>query len=190
MSGKAALVPVFETERLILKAVSESDIPAYERHFVDYEVIRHLSGAPWPYPDGGVKDYLDKEVFSRTADTQRWIWGLFLKSKPDELIGTIDLWRAGRPENRGFWLGRKFWGLGLMSEAVVPVTNHAFDVLGFETLIFNNALGNDRSRRIKEKTGARLLRTEPAKFVDPAYKEKEVWELTKQNWNSFKKSGL
>jgi hypothetical protein len=46
-------------------------------------------------------------------------------------------------------------------------------------LVFANAAGNERSRRIKEKTGARQLRAEPAKFVNPLYTEREIWEITK-----------
>jgi RimJ/RimL family protein N-acetyltransferase len=102
----------------------------------------------------------------------------------------VDLYREGKPENRGFWLGKKFWGHGLMTEAVIPITDYAFDTLGFETLYFDNALGNLRSRRVKEKTGARLIRTEPAKLVDPQYTEIEIWELTKQSWITFKKTCL
>jgi hypothetical protein len=50
--------------------------------------------------------------------------------------------------------------------------------LGFETLVFANAKGNSRSRRIKEKTGARLVRVEPRKYPNAAYREAEIWELT------------
>jgi RimJ/RimL family protein N-acetyltransferase len=57
--------------------------------------------------------------------------------------------------------------------------DYAFNVLGFETLFFSNSVGNKRSRRVKEKTGARLLRTEPAKFVNPSYTKLEIWELTR-----------
>jgi RimJ/RimL family protein N-acetyltransferase len=53
-------------------------------------------------------------------------------------------------------------------------------------LVFANAVGNERSHRIKEKTGARLLRTEPAKFVNPLYTEREIWEITKDEWNAFR----
>ena len=73
-----------------------------------------------------------------------------------------------------------------MTEAVVAVMDHAFDHLGFETLVFGNAVGNERSRRIKEKTGARWLRTEPAKFVNPRYTEREIWEITKDEWRAFR----
>lgn len=36
------LIPTLVTARLILRGLSEDDAGAYERHFVDYEVVRHL----------------------------------------------------------------------------------------------------------------------------------------------------
>jgi ribosomal-protein-alanine N-acetyltransferase len=178
-------VPTFETERLLLRAVALADAPAYQKHFVDYEVISQLASAvPWPYPENGAYEYLETIVLPNQGK-DRWLWGLFLKTSPNELIGAVDLWREGRPENRGFWLGRKFWGQGLMTEAVKPVMDYAFDHLGFEKLIFSNALGNTKSRRVKEKTGAVLIGTRRAAFVNPNYTEAETWELTKSAWTKF-----
>lgn len=180
-----SVLPTFETKRLILKEVSLADVPSYEKYFVDYEVIGHLSAAvPWPYPKNGVEEFL-KTVILPQQGKDRWLWGLYRKEKSDEVIGCVDLWREGRPENRGFWLGRPFWGNGYMTEAVEPVMNYAFNELGFEKLTFANAVGNSRSRRIKEKTGARLIDVRPAKFVNPSYTEHEVWELTKEDWTRF-----
>ena len=73
-----------------------------------------------------------------------------------------------------------------MTEAVHPVMDFAFGPAGFETLTFSNAMGNSRSGRIKEKTGARLLRIEPASYVDPTLTSREVWEITKQEWIAFR----
>lgn len=73
-----------------------------------------------------------------------------------------------------------------MTEAVNPVIEYAFTQLGFEKLIFANAVGNDRSRRVKEKTGAKYIENRPAKFVNSEYTEHEIWELTKENWFKFK----
>ena len=65
-----------ETDRLYLKAITEADIPAYEKHFVDYEVIRHLASAiPWPYPENGVQDFLAEHVFPRQGN-DKWVWGI------------------------------------------------------------------------------------------------------------------
>lgn len=99
-----------------------------------------------------------------------------------EAIGNVDLFRDSLVENRGFWLARRFWGLGYMTEATDAVTDYAFDVLGFQRLVLSNAVGNVRSRRIKEKAGAVFLRTEPANFVDPGYAAREVWVLTREVW--------
>lgn len=180
------ILPVFKTERLILREVKLSDIPSYKKNFVNYAVISQLSAAvPWPYPDDGVEWFLNNIVFP-SQGKDRWVWGLFLKEKPDEIIGTVDLWREGIPENRGFWLGEAFWGKGYMTEAVAPVMDYAFNNLGFEKLVFSNALGNNKSRRIKEKTGATFIGLRPASFVDPQLTQAETWELTKENWLRFR----
>src|ERR1700748_374006 len=156
-------LPIFETARLILKGVTTADAPSYTKYFVDYEVIRHLSAAvPWPYPENGVSDFIRDQIMPKQG-IDKWVWGIFLKDNQAELIGTVHLYREGTPENRGFWLGHPFWGKGYMTEAVEPVMNYAFDNLGFEKLIFSNAVGNNRSRRVKEKTGARWLYAAPRK---------------------------
>lgn len=69
-----------------------------------------------------------------------------------------------------------------MTEALKPITDYAFDVLGFESLTFSNAVGNLRSRRIKEKQGAQFLGIRPGRFVDPALTEQEVWRLESSQW--------
>jgi RimJ/RimL family protein N-acetyltransferase len=116
------------------------DASSYEKHFVDYRVIRTMSAAvPWPYPNDGVQDYLRNFVVP-IQGKDRWIWGIAEKDTPNEVIGSVDLWREGKPESRGFWLGYHYWGRGYMTEAVEPVMNYAFDRLGFEKLIFTNGL--------------------------------------------------
>lgn len=181
------ILPIFETNRLILKEVTKEDIPSYTKHFIDYEIIRHLSAkVPWPYPENGVSEFLNNFVFPRQGK-DRWTWGIFLKLNPSELIGVVDLWKVGIPENRGFWLSKKYWNQGIMTEAVTPITTYAFNQLGFEKLYFSNAKGNIKSRRIKEKTGAKFLKTIPSKLVDPTYTESEIWELSKLDWENTQK---
>jgi len=174
----------FNTERLLLRPITEDDIPAYETHFVDYEVIRHLSGKiPWPYPANGVHEWVTSHVLPQQGNN-RWFWGVFLLSNPEEMIGGVELWRPGTPEHRGFWLGRAHWGRGYMTEAVTRIMDFAFTEAGYDELVFSNAVGNKRSSRIKDKTGAKLVRTEPCEFVDPQYTLREIWVLSKEDWYS------
>ncbi len=168
------------TARLILRGVTLADAPAIQRNFDDYEIIRYLAAVvPWPYPPDGAHNFLNV-VLASQGDT-RWVWALFLKDAPEEAAGIVDL-RHGEGENRGFWLARRLWGQGLMTEACDAVTDYAFTALGFEKLTLCNAAGNTRSRRIKEKAGATFLHVEPASFVDPALTTHEVWELNRATW--------
>lgn len=179
-------LPEFETDRLYLRGVLLEDAESYEKNFANYEVIQHLSHqVPWPYPKGSVRGFLEDLILPEQG-IKRWLWVIFEKDKLDEVIGCVDLWRDGHPEHRGFWLAEQCWGKGYMTEAVNPVIDYAFSELGFEKMVFANAVGNARSRRIKEKTGATFIENRPAKFVNPDYKEHEIWELTKNNWLKFK----
>lgn len=59
-------LPTFQTDRLVLRPLTLADAPFYQRHFADYEVIRHLSAhVPWPYPNDGVRVYLQTVVFPK-----------------------------------------------------------------------------------------------------------------------------
>ena len=69
-----------------------------------------------------------------------------------------------------------------MAEALEPVMEYAFNSVGFESLIFANAVGNKQSRRIKEKTGGTFIGVKPAIFVDPGFQEQELWSLTRDEW--------
>ena len=178
--------PEFKTDRLFIRGVKLEDAESYEKNFANYDIIQHLSqDVPWPYPKDSVRVFLEKMILPKQG-TNKWFWVIFLKDKRDEVIGCIDLRRKGTHENRGFWLAKKHWGKGFMTEATIPIIDYAFEHLGFEKLIFANAVGNKRSRRVKEKTRATYIENRPAKFVNPEYTEQEIWELTKSNWNKFK----
>lgn len=97
------MLKTFHTDRLVLKELTLADDPAYTKGYVDYDVIRHMDRrVPWPYPDGGVKDFLETQVMPFQGETQ-WYWGIFLKESLEELIGCINL-RISETDNRGLWL--------------------------------------------------------------------------------------
>ena len=181
-----SVIPVLETERLILKAPTVEDAPAYYKYFADYEVIKTMGdGIPYPVPEGSLENFLKNNIIPRQGN-KFWFWGIFLKEKPDEMIGSIEIWDNEDPHNQGFWIGKKFWGKGLMTEAVSAVNTYAFNELAFEKIVNYNAKGNIGSSRINKKLGAKLTGTAPSKYLDPAYTEDEIWELTKENWIKFK----
>ena len=190
LSHGTNIPPTLTTQRLVLRPLVESDIPAIQRNFTDYELVRNLSSlVPWPYPADGASAWFHTHVVTNQG-RDRWIWAITLRDNATELIGVVELWRKGCPENRGFWLSRGHWGKGYMTEAVIPVTDLAFDTLGFEKLILSNAVGNPRSARVKEKCGAHKIGELAATFVDPNFTTSELWELTKESWRAYRRQHL
>jgi hypothetical protein len=77
-------IPVFETNRLILRGVNQEDIPSYQKHFIDYDIIGHLSSrVPRPFPENGIQEFLEREIFPNQRKTH-WLWGIFEKQNLNE----------------------------------------------------------------------------------------------------------
>jgi ribosomal-protein-alanine N-acetyltransferase len=174
-------LPKFLTERLILRSVTESDLEAWRHNLTDYDVLAHLTENPWCYR-------FDPQGLAEVQGKSISLWCIFLRENPEHLIGMIYLRHEASPTNRGFWLAKAYWGKGIMSEAVVPIMDYAFETLCLEKVILGNALGNAQSRRVKEKTGAVFVRVESGRYIDPHYTHREIWEMTREAWEAFKAS--
>jgi [ribosomal protein S5]-alanine N-acetyltransferase len=53
----------------------------------------------------------------------------------------------------GYWMGRKFAGQGLMTDAVITLVRHAFDKLAFHRVEAACLPNNEASRRVLAKVG-------------------------------------
>jgi RimJ/RimL family protein N-acetyltransferase len=177
--------PVLETRQLILRPIREGDVPAVQRRFNRWEVVRYLHGGiPWPYPADGAATNMAQslEIMRRR---EQCLWAITEKGGGDELIGRIDL----RPDDgvnrdmRGFWLDPEFQGRGLMTEAAERVTEFAFVELGWPLLWLTNAEENRASSRIKEKQGARLVERGVKLYVSGEGVQL-VWLLERDAWLS------
>lgn len=176
--------PILETERLILRPIRREDAPRIQELFPDFEVVRHLySFIPWPYPENGANEWLDMSLPQVEAG-ERIILAITLREPNDDLlVGTLYLNPLG-PHHRSFWLGANYHRQGYMTEAVVAGNDYMFDVVGLPLIRSGNAIPNLGSRRIKEKSGARLVEIKKdMSFVEGIFDE-EVWELTAEDWRA------
>ena len=53
----------------------------------------------------------------------------------------------------GYWLGRPFWGQGIIPEASRELLRHAFEDLKMKRIWCGHYEGNAKSRRVMEKLG-------------------------------------
>ncbi len=178
---RMAAPPQFETPRLILRPLELGDAARTQELFPHWEIVRLLAAqVPWPFPPDGVERYYREQALPAMERGDEWHWTIRLKSSPEQHIGAIGLFRQGE-DNRGFWLGQPWQGQGLMTEAVVPVTDFWFDVLGMPVLRAPKATTNLPSRRVSEKTGMRLVGTTEKDYVSGRLLS-EIWEITASEW--------
>ena len=142
-----------DTERLLVRPVVESDLPALLEVNASDEVTALLPYATW----------------TSMADAEAWLQrmrgieatGLALQFvaalKPtDKAIGTCLLFRLEEKSARaelGYALGRAFWGQGLMREALEALVGHAFDHMGLRRLEAEIDPRNVSSARLIRRLG-------------------------------------
>ena len=175
---KAPIAPL-ETPRLRLRPLGESDAPRIQALFPNPNVMLYLAAIiPWPYPEDGAIEYV-RRVLPRIEAEEEYYWAIVPKG--EDLIGLIGLTPTSDEDHRGFWLGEPYWGQGLMREAASAVNDFAFDVLGMDELLLNNAEPNAASHRLKESAGAEIVAVEEADFIGGRFRSVR-WRLTAEAW--------
>lgn len=147
---------IFETERLFLRPWCEEDAEDLYTHACDPEV-----GPPagWP-PHTSVENSCE---IIRTVLSAPETYAVCRKSD-GRPIGSIGLHRNDLAEQDdeyelGYWIGRPFWGQGLIPEAARALLRYAFCDLGMARIWCGHYDGNTKSRRVMEKLGFVWQRT-------------------------------
>ncbi len=147
----AALV----SSRLCLRPLRSDDSALLHRLINDWDVARHLGSIPFPYPRAELESWIARTAEDRAAGRA---WHFAIARREDgRPIGVAGLTREdGRTARLGYWIGRAFWRNGYASEAAARLVRHAFDDLGFETLVAYVADDNEASVRVLERLGFRF----------------------------------
>ena len=177
-------LPIMETGRLLLRPWQESDAEALYKYASDSEIG---SAAGWP-PHTSVEDSLN---VIRTVFSAPEIYAVVLKES-GEPVGSVGLLfgedshvaeiRTGEVEI-GYWIGKPYWGQGLIPEAVHCLLYRCFTDLNISTVWGVYYDGNTRSRRVMEKSGFRFHHTgvcEPA--PDGITCTEHFMRITKEEW--------
>ena len=159
--------PTLTTPTLLLRPLTEADIPAWFARATDAESAA-LAGDPIPASIAEGAHWLARHR-QRFQDKTALRWSITNPGTPDSL-GTIGLTLpapGARTASLGFVIARAHWHRGLATEAARAVTAYAFETLGFTALEAEALRRNAPSRRILEKLGFRHLRALPPTAADP-----------------------
>ena len=143
-----------ETARLVLRPFRVEDAADMFRNWAaDPEVTRHLT---WQ-PHAGVEvsqAYLT-QLDAGYADPRQYEWGLELKAL-GQVVGALSVVRMDDKTDAmelGYCLGRSWWGLGLMPEAVRGILPYLFREVGVNRVAARHAAENPKSGRVMQKAG-------------------------------------
>ena len=175
---------MLKTERLILRRWEDSDAESLFEYAADPDV-GPIAG--WP-PHQTIEESRDviKNVFNGKE-----AYAICLKTD-DRAIGAIELKLNGHTDltdrddecELGYWLGKPFWGQGIMPEAVKEILRHAFEKIGMTKVWVGYYEGNLKSKRVQEKSGFRYQWKSEGVDV-PLMHEKRtghVSSMTKDQW--------
>lgn len=138
---------LFETERLSINLLSESDIDG----FIDLQSnpnVMKFVGAPAMTVAECQADL--KKVIGHYKDKSSGfcIWGVYLKK---ELIGTCAIISNKAGNEIGYRFREKFWGNGFGSELTKGLINYAFDILNMDALWAEVDVDNLASVKLLDK---------------------------------------
>ena len=172
------------TERLVLRPWLESDAESLYKYAQD-PAIGPIAG--WP-PHTSVEDSLN---IIRTVFAAPETYAVVLK-ETNEPVGSIgimfgdSLHSAEMQANEaeiGYWIGKPYWGQGLIPEAVLRLLQRCFEDLGMTAVWCGYYDGNTKSRRVMEKCGFRFHHTEEDKTSPLGdIRTEHFMRMTKVEW--------
>lgn len=175
---------IIETKRLILRPYEHGDAGSMFKYASDPAV-----GTPagWPPHKSIEESQRIVDAFSKKPE----LFAIVPK-EVGEAAGCIEIKKGGDTDmtdrgdegELGYWIGRPFWGRGIMPEAVNAVLYHAFEELKLNAVWCGYYEGNERSRKVQEKCGFVELFTTEGLYLPQMdeYRTGHVSIMTRAAW--------
>lgn len=144
------------TTRLLLRTLRPDDATPLFALFNNWNVIRFLSAAPWPYSPGDSRLFVNG-VVARSPELNEEVLAV---TQGGTFIGVISVrqrepgpLQRGAGPNIGYWIGEPYWGQGFMSEALTAFVAHIFGLTDEDAIYSGAFTENVASLRVQEKVG-------------------------------------
>lgn len=146
--------PIIYTDRCILSSINAINKNAIFRIYSDQSAMKYMQSKPLVVMNEAIKLI---EKWNNQIDKNEGIrWGVFLKSSPNKLIGTIALQYWNKSSNcieLGADLLPEYWEQGLAYEFTKPAIDFAFDKLNINRLELRCNPSNIASVKVAKKIG-------------------------------------
>lgn len=176
-----------ETERLILRNWKESDLDDFYE-YARVDGVGEMAG--WPHHQNIAESQRILTDFMANDEE----YALVLKAQ-NKVIGSLGIhhktkdpqYQAEEQREIGYVLSKKYWGQGLIPEAVRAALKYAFEELDVDVLWCAHFSTNLRSKRVIEKSGFRFYRDGiyEAAALKRSFEDK-IYILTKAEYEAMR----
>jgi RimJ/RimL family protein N-acetyltransferase len=177
-----------ETERLVLRRFTETDVDNLFDLDSDPEVMRFITGGKHTPCDAILNETLPRILLYYERFEGFGFWAATERST-GEFLG----WFEFRPPEGGgpgevelgYRLKRSAWGKGYATEVSRALIRKGFGELGVQRVVAHTMAVNTASRRVMENVGLTLQRTFHQEWPDPiegAERGEVEYALTKAEW--------
>ena len=145
------------TDRLTLRPLRPQDAPALHRLIDDWEVLRSLANLDYPYPRARADAWIIETARELAAGAAYHLAITGREDGREMLVGVVGLTlEPGRRAGRlGYWVGRRFWGHGVATEAAGRLARWALAHLDIDRLVATVVADNAASRAVLARIGFR-----------------------------------
>ncbi len=159
--------PPLATARLLLRPFHAGDAAEVHRLVNDWAVVRMLSRLPFPYPRRLTDDWIASTARQMEAGSGYHLAITGEDAGREMVVGCVGLRLDMKPRtgSLGFWVGRRYWGHGVATEAAAAVCRWALATLDIDRLVAHVAEDNLASAAVLRRIGFRTVGTGRERFL-------------------------
>lgn len=143
------MTPTLRTDRLILRAPQMGDAEPIARFLNDMDVAGNLARVPFPYHLSDARTWLA----TQKGDQRLNQTSFSIELAGEGYVGHIGYQPMGRGAILGYWLGKPYWGKGIMTEAAMAAVKWFFDTSDAPAIVSGVFHFNTASLAIQRRLG-------------------------------------
>lgn len=141
---------IFETNRLLVRQLSQTDLPGFQAMQGNAQVMQYTTGIPLP-PEESARELEKIITLYALPGNETWIWAVV--TKVGDFVGTCALFKNEWQENEiAYRLLEMHWGYGYGQEIANGLIDYCLNIVGLETVVAQAVQANWASVKILEQS--------------------------------------
>ncbi|MDD5750378.1 MAG: GNAT family protein [Candidatus Pacebacteria bacterium] len=143
---------IIGTGKFILRPFRKGDEVSLRNNINNEKIVRNLAVVPYPYTIKMAEEWIAKNL--KEAKKKKPLMVNFVIDIDGEVAGAVGFSNIEQHKAElGYWLARKYWGSGIMTDAVKQAGKFGFEKLKLGRIYAKVYPWNKGSMRVLEKNG-------------------------------------